>query len=167
MLKQSWQESLRELILRSRNEDTRIALIGIGHELRGDDGVGIAIVRALAATHPGNDRLCLLEVQHAPENFTSVLRRFKPNVVLMIDSANLGEAPGNIRWLSWKDLGGMTSSTHSLSLSLLANYLRLQLQCDIELLGIQPDCDTIGTALSASVRQAADSITAIFMRELC
>jgi hypothetical protein len=55
----------------------------------------------------------------------------------------------------------MSASTHSLPLSMLARYLRLELGCKIALLGIQPCANEIGEAVSEGVVQAIEEVVAV------
>ena len=73
-----------------------------------------------------------------PENFTGVLRKNPPDLVLMIDAAQMGLAPGEIRWISVDDLAGFSASTHGMPLSLLSKFLIQEYNCQIGLIGIQP-----------------------------
>lgn len=52
----------------------------------------------------------------------------------------------------------MSASTHSLPLSMLAYYLKLELGCRVMFLGIQPASNEIGERVSAKFLQAIDEI---------
>jgi hydrogenase 3 maturation protease len=56
----------------------------------------------------------------------------------MIDAAEMDQAPGNVRLISYQDVTGVGASTHTLPLHILARYLTSELECEITLLGIQP-----------------------------
>ena len=130
--------------------------------MRSDDAVGLLITRALAqrecAVH--TDRVLMIEAGHAPENRTGELRKFAPDLVLIIDAAEMGEMPGTIRWIPEENIDGMSASTHSLPLSMLACYLTLELNCTVTLLGIQPATNEVGDRVSADVLKAVDQIVA-------
>jgi len=72
----------------------------------------------------------------------------------------MGEPPGAIRWLDWRETDGISASTHTLPLHLLARYLVTELGCDVALLGIQPAANTLDAPLSPAVSQAVASIVA-------
>lgn len=135
----------------------RIAIVGVGHELHGDDEAGLRVVTELQARSIPNWVL-ILNGGHAPENSAGALRRFVPAHILFIDAAQMDEAPGMIRWLDWQDLTGISASTHTLPLHLLATYLREELGCEVSLLGIQPADTTLGAPLSEGVRQAIGEV---------
>lgn len=102
----------------------------------------------------------------APENTTGALRRFKPDVVLMVDAAQMGAVPGEIAWIPWETTSGMSASSHSLPLSMLASYLKLEFGCAVHLLGIQPDHNETNAPLSLPVRAAVDEIVQTLCKTL-
>jgi hydrogenase 3 maturation protease len=118
------------------------------------------IVRALARRDYTSDadRFLILESGHAPENCTGVLRRYAPDLILFIDAADMGEAPGVARWVPEEEIEGMSASTHSLPLSMLSRYFRLELGCQVALLGIQPGCVEVGETVSGEVLRAVDEV---------
>src|SRR5512147_1394215 len=116
----------------------RVAILGIGNELSGDDGAGVRVVRELAARLPATPGVLLIDGGVAPENFTGPLRRFQPDLVLEIDAALLDEPPGTTRAIDWREADGLSASTHTLPPSVLASYLVSELKCDVRLIGIQP-----------------------------
>ena len=157
MSRKSWQESLRANLKRLQKPEQpfRLAVLGVGHELYGDDAVGVWLAGQLLAQAGGNSRLLAVEAGPAPENFTGLLRRFAPDVVLLVDAALMNLEPGGIGWLNWRDSTGFSASTHTLPLHILSGYLAAELGCEVDLIGIQPESDGIGEPLSPKVRQAA------------
>jgi hydrogenase 3 maturation protease len=70
----------------------------------------------------------------------------------------MGDPPGTVRWLDWRDTDGLDASTHTLSLSMMASYLVAELGCEIGLIGIQAGDTSLGAPMSAAVRQAARTV---------
>ena len=103
----------------------------------------------------------IIEAGHAPENCTGAVRRFAPDLVVLVDAAEMGEAPGTIRWLDWQETTGLSASTHTLPPYMLAQYLVGSLACRVALLGIQPAQNDIGTPLSPPVAAAVEEVSAI------
>ena len=136
----------------------RIALLGIGNELRGDDAAGLHIARSLLSRPDTPPDWLVLETGPAPENYTGRLRRFAPECVLLVDAAHMGLTPGAVRWLDWRDTGGMSASTHTLPLHILAQYIENELSCPVCLVGIQGAQNEVGADLSPEVRQAVQSL---------
>ncbi len=153
----SWQNSVSQTLQRLKKPDTfpRIALVGIGHELRGDDAAGVILARKLQPLADSNmDRLRVIDAGHAPENFTRVMRDFHPDLIVFVDVAQMNDAPGTIRWLAWQDTAGLSGSTHTLPIHVLASFLSVDLGCEIGLIGIQPADNTMDVPLSPAVQQA-------------
>ena len=168
MSNRSWQESLGTQLDRLSRSDrpTRVAVMGIGHELCGDDAVGVRVAEMLHARLRGGERLMVLTAGPAPENFTSPLRRFQPDLVLLIDSALMGDEPGAVRWLDPKDAQGFSASTHTLPLDILMSYLTAELGCTIGLIGIQPEQTFADAALTPRVQAAAQEVAAALDKRL-
>jgi hydrogenase 3 maturation protease len=163
-----WLDLLRRILerLRKRSTRPRLAVLGIGNELRGDDGIGPLVLRALQIRLAGHDRLFLADAGPAPENFTGALRRFAPHLVLFIDAAVLNEAPGSIRWIDPGETDGFSASSHTLPPSILIEYLAAELGCEIFLIGVQPQDSSFGAPLSKPVERARDILVEALGEEL-
>ena len=162
-LPNTWRASLNQLLHRLKSEATdhpRIAILGVGNPFRADDAAGVFIARTLSnrAGALDTDHVLIMEAGQAPENTTAELRKFAPHLVLFVDAANMGKAPGTIEWIMEESIDGMSASTHSLPLSILSHYLRLELDCKVNLLGVQPRSLEVGGALSAEVLEAIQEI---------
>jgi hydrogenase 3 maturation protease len=159
-VKKNWLESLQTCLKRLQKADQfpRVALLGIGHPLYGDDAVGVWLAGRLHDLSTAGDRFLPVDAGPAPENFTGLLRRFKPDLVLLVDAALMDLEPGMIGWLSWQDSTGFSASTHTLPLHILATYLTSDLGCEVALIGIQPATTFIGEPLTPKVRQAAEDV---------
>lgn len=155
MSQRLWVEPIRQIILTSN----RLAFIGVGNELRGDDAVGVQIVQLLRESMPLAENMLFCEAGPAPENFTSLLRRFGPDMALLIDAVQMGAVPGAIRLLDVSTADSYPASTHTLPLKLFARYLKNEMSCSVMLLGIQPMDLSLGASLSSPVRASADDIT--------
>lgn len=153
MFRPCWPGPLAQM-----TKGARVAVVGIGHELRGDDAAGVAVARALGAAAAGNERLLTIDAGPAPENQIGPLLRFKPDVILFVDAAQMGEAPGTVRWVPWRETDGAGASTHTLSPQVLAWFLMRELGCEVLLLGIQPAGCAVGAQLSPAVAGAVHSI---------
>lgn len=138
----------------------RIAVLGIGNSLRSDDAAGVLVARRLGELRliQDLDFVCVWDAGHAPENLTAELQGFNPEIVLLVDAAQMDEAPGTIRWVEMDDLDGLSASTHSMPLSMLAKYLNLELGCEVKLLGIQPRSTEFGEMVDFQVLQAVKEV---------
>jgi hydrogenase 3 maturation protease len=159
MLTNSWQEKLQNILkcLQLNKPDPRVGIVGIGSELRGDDGVGPYLVQRLSSSLQERDSLLMIDAGPAPENCTGLLRRFIPDLVILIDAADLEQTPGSIEVIPWQDSIGLSASTHSLPLYLFTKYLKQELNCEIILLGIQPVNIRLNETLNPILRISAEN----------
>jgi hydrogenase 3 maturation protease len=79
-------------------------------------------------------------------------------VILLIDAAEMGEQPGTIRMIDMDEIEGMSASTHTLPLSILAKYLVFELKCQLALIGIQPASTVVGEEVHPKVLRAVREI---------
>lgn len=153
MSKPCWRTLLLTILQKNVEASGRTALVGVGHELRGDDAVGLFVARALSSCECAS--LLVLEAGSAPENFTGSLRDYAPDLVLFVDAVYSGGAPGSVHVLRCEQIAHTGGSTHTLSLHLLAAYLEAELGCEVWLLGIEAGQDRLGSSdLSPAVRRA-------------
>ena len=165
MSRPSWKSSLSETLRRLQPDpdrvnpaEVRVAVVGVGQELRGDDAVGLFAVRRPNAALPENGALLVIEAGPAPENLTGVLRRFEPDLVVFVDAAGLDAVAGTVRWVSMDEITGLGASTHALPLATLAGFLTAQLGCAVGLIGVRPGDTGIGAPLTAQVEAAVNEI---------
>ena len=132
----------------------RVAVVGVGNEMKGDDAAGVRVVRELSERMPATPGVLLINAGQAPENFTGPLRRFRPDLVIEVDAADQGAEPGAVAWVDWREADGLSASTHTLPPSVLASFLTADLGCQVALIGIQPLSLELRPALSAPVERA-------------
>jgi hydrogenase 3 maturation protease len=142
----------------------RVAILGVGNDMNGDDGAGVWVVRALAARMPATANALVVDGGTAPESFTGPIRRFRPELVVEVDAAHLNRPAGTLEWVDWRDADGMSASTHTLPPSVLAHFLSADIGCRVALIGIQPATLEMGRGLSpavaAAVERLADQLSA-------
>jgi hydrogenase 3 maturation protease len=165
----SWQKKLRALLasLTTIERKPRITILGIGNELNGDDGAGVWVIQNLRQRLSDSPYLLLIEAGTAPENFTAPIRRFQPDLVILIDAAEMDSPAGSITWAEMEELEGFGASTHTMPPSTLASYLQKETGCQVALLGIQPqqlDFDQpISEVVLHSLKQIANALTDILL----
>jgi hydrogenase 3 maturation protease len=133
-----------------------VCVLGVGSELRGDDAAGVVAVRALAE----RSTLTCLEGGTAPENYLEKIVALAPATVVIIDAADWGGAPGDVRVFRAAEAGGGAISTHALSLDMIAVYLAERIGVEVMVVGIQPAGFGFGEPLSAPVRAAVERVAA-------
>ncbi len=144
---------------------TRVVVVGVGSEMRGDDAAGMEIVRRLRGVLKSS-HVFLIEGGVAPENFTSKIRRFQPSHVILIDATDFGAEPGEVVLAEPGAITGQSISTHTMPLSILAKYLQEQTGAKIALLGIQPARAQMGAEMSGTVKDSVKRVAEILLREL-
>ncbi|MCL2343813.1 MAG: hydrogenase 3 maturation endopeptidase HyCI [Firmicutes bacterium] len=145
----------------------RVAVLGCGSVLAGDDAAGMRVAERLtelgAAAPRGDVRVYCGST--APENFSGEIKRFGPDVLLVIDAADMGLRPGGTALIPVEEITGASFSTHMLPLRILLDYLRGECGCRACLLGIQGGCMEFGNGMTPPVSAAVDTV-ADMLREL-
>lgn len=136
----------------------KLAVLGVGNEFRADDIAGLLVVRAIQARVNSSPHLLLLEGGLAPENFTGKIRAFNPDVLLLCDAADMGLKPGEVRWLSPLEMDGYSASSHTLPLSVLSQFVKEDIGCEIGVLGIQVAALEMYQPVSEEVYRAAEEL---------
>jgi hydrogenase 3 maturation protease len=126
----------------------------MGSELHGDDGVGVAIGRLLAGQVPWP----VFEVSLAPESFVVRVADCQPDLVILIDAADVGASPGAISLTDTDSLAALSPSTHGPGLKMFLEAVRLMHPCRIVMLGVQPASTETGKALSEAATRASVQI---------
>ena len=127
-------------------------LFGIGNEDRGDDGVGPYVAKRINFTG-----WIGVNCSTIPENFTSIVKKEKPELLVIVDAAEMGLEPGEIRVIPREKVDELTMSTHYIPLSVLIRYLEESAN-RIMFVGIQPKERTEGNELSKEVREGAERL---------
>lgn len=143
-------------------------VLGIGNVLKGDDGIGpyvAALLAEMAAGSPGGPQLQSIDCGLVPENYTGVVRRVRPDRLVLVDAAEMGLAEGETRIISPERAGSIGMSTHSMPLSLFVSYVR-DLSGEVVIVGIQPGDTRFGQRLSPAVRVAGDSVARLLLQGL-
>ncbi len=161
----------------------KLAVIGIGADLREDDAVGNVLARELVADiesshnpYPSTDHehsadeyvriggLLVLNATVAPEQYITLVKCFAPDTVLIIDAAAMGKhaSPGDIAFIGAAELDASTFSTHTISLRYFIEILNtLGLKARFLIVGVQPEKLGYGEELSPAVEE-----TKVFLKSL-
>jgi len=124
--------------------------------LRGDDAAGIEVIRLLKKRKKTN--AVLIDAGTVPENYLNKISETNPDIIILIDAADMQQPPGTVLELSPEDLGCFSFSTHSGSLSLVIDYLKQETKADIRLIGIQPGKRDVGAEMTKQVRNAINQL---------
>lgn len=138
----------------------KLVIMGIGNDIRGDDGIGPYIVENIK--HLESSNVSILNATTVPENFTGKIRKIDPTHIIIVDAVIMNEGPGKIKLVKKEEVAGVSISTHSMSLSYLVNYLELEKPYNILFIGIEPESMELGQGLSPLVKSSSDEIINIF-----
>lgn len=143
---------------------TRVSILGIGNPMRGDDALGVEIVRLMRRKVTRN--VSLLDCEIVPENFVGEVEAFQPTHVLLVDAAEFQGAAGDVRFVSPENVAGITLSTHMISLSLLARIIQDRTTANVMILGVQPKVLEFGEGLSPELEKASTRISRVLLKVL-
>ena len=176
-----------ERILRDYLKDCeKLAIMGIGNTMKGDDGFGIMLVKNLIDYYIDNDidindkyelnpnnevnkignKLLLLNCGVVPENFTDVLKKEKPSHILIVDAALMGKPVGTISIIDVDDISEVGFSTHSLPMSIIVKYIKHYINTEILIIGIEPKNIDFGEPLSNEIYKKNLEFTKIMTKLL-
>ncbi len=117
----------------------RTVICSIGNTIRGDDGVGPAIIDGIKESIGKRDDVYLIDCGVAPENFTGKIIGLMPERLVVIDVCELGKEPGHHEVIDLDRVKGQMLSTHNLPVTVFIEALRSGLPgCSITFIGIQP-----------------------------
>lgn len=137
----------------------RVAFLGIGSDLRGDDSVGGYVVKELKRTvKTFGGKLKFFFGYTAPENITGEIKKFRPAYLVIIDSAELGASPGSFRIIPSEKIGGISFSSHRMPLKIMTDYLLNSIKCDSIVIGIQPKSTDFGRPLSDEALRGSERL---------
>jgi hydrogenase 3 maturation protease len=156
-------ETIKKNLRSKLRNAERIAILGIGSELRCDDEAGMLAARLLekaqGKSRSSSPSLKVFFGGTAPENVTGQIKKFNPTHIILIDAAFIGKVAGAVKLISPEETEGVSFCTHRLPLKFMAEYLVQSLGCEIIIIGIQPKSLDFGQPLSPEVKKAAKELS--------
>lgn len=137
-----------------RFEEGRNLIITVGNTLRSDDGVGPYIASRLKV----HERVAVIDAGTRPENVIDEASSLKPDMIIIIDAADFGGVPGEMRLIPEELIPETTVSTHSIPLCVITQLLRNDTHASVFFIGIQAKTMALGESLSPEVKKAADML---------
>jgi len=157
-------------ILKQKLENAkRVAVLGVGSELRGDDIVGLLAAQQIKKAIEGKTALPEVRIfvgETAPENLTGEIKKFQPTHLIIIDAAELNKKPGHIEIMEPETIGGTSFCTHSLPLKIIIGYLLESFKFQAIIIGIQPKTLTFGAQATKEVVAAAKHLAETIIKLL-
>ncbi|MBN2187068.1 MAG: hydrogenase maturation peptidase HycI [Dehalococcoidia bacterium] len=152
-------------------------ILGIGNTLKGDDGIGIYIAesinkylqeceeRSKKSRFTGARReLIAINCGTTPENYTSIIRKYNPDRLILVDAADMGLSPGSCRIIPPERIEVMHLSTHNMPLSFFISYVS-EFCRYIVLIGVQSEKMDFGTGLSSAVKRSEEYVAKLIIKE--
>ena len=129
--------------------------MGVGNTLKGDDGIGCWIAKIFKEKN-----WLSLDCGTAPENFTSVIRKNKPEILVIVDAADMDINEGGLRVVPEEKIENIGISTHNMPLSFLINYLKDSAR-KIIFIGVQPKTIRDSDEISEELKKSAEHLKEI------
>ena len=132
-----------------------LLVITVGNLLRSDDGVGPYI--AAQAKRPKNG-IIILDAGERPEDIVGKAIEVRPGRVVIIDAADFGGEPGEVRAIPEEFMPENPISTHRFPLRVISWLLAEDAGAKVDFICIQPESVGFGEGLSDTVRSSAEEI---------
>jgi hydrogenase 3 maturation protease len=144
--------AIRELLRPSPDGPTLV--VALGNPLRADDGAGPWIA-ARAAPPRG---VAVWDAGDRPEEIPDRAAALGARRVVVVDAADFGGAPGEIRLLEAGSLAHVALSTHTFPIAAIARLVEVDQGCPVSFVGIQAVSARPGEGLSPEVEGAARAV---------
>ena len=139
----------------------KLIVLGVGNELKSDDGIGPFIIKKLKQENIENKNLLFIDGKTVPENFTGKIRKEKPTHLIIVDACLMDLQPGEMQIVNKYEFANIGISTHSMSLSFFVRYLEKDTDFGIIFVGIEPETMDWGEKPTPKVENAANEFIKI------
>ena len=143
-------------------QEEKIMILGVGNTLRGDDGIGPALIRDLR----GKVGCGLLDCGEVPENHLQEIMDFGPSTIVIVDAADWGGNPGEMREIGLGEISNPGLSSHNSSLGLVLDYLQAHLRAKIIIIGVQSRTREFLDPMSPEAKGALKALEELLVRSL-
>jgi hydrogenase 3 maturation protease len=142
-------------------------VLGIGNRLGGDDAAGTCVVDMLNRRRQKAKALLPTEIMAidtstAPESYTSVIRQHQPDLLILVDAADMGLSPGALRTIMPEKISILSFSTHHMPLSMFVSYVK-EFCGKILLVGVQPEGTEMNKYLSKVVSKSLKELVEVIL----
>ena len=135
-------------------------LLGVGNTLRSDDGIGVYIAENFI--HPNWKTYNCGTV---PENFTGMIGRENPEILIIADAADMNLTPGDFRIIPHEKIGLAGFGTHQMDLAKIIDFVKYDAG-KIILIGIQPKTTEFGDIMSDAIIHGAKKLIEIIKSDV-
>ncbi len=153
---------LKKILFQHLKKTEKLAILGIGSELMQDDAAGILVTESLKEKFgEGNSNFKIYTGYTTPENFTKSIIDFDPELIILIDSAELKLHPGTISIVPVERITDFSLGTHKLSLAMMIKYLKKVINCEFIVLAIQYKNVEFNAKMTMDVQDSVKKLTAL------
>ena len=135
-----------------------LLVITVGNLLRSDDGVGSYIAEHAKRPKKG---IIILNAGERPEDILWKAIEVRPGRVVIIDAADFGGEPGEVRVIPEEFIPENPISTHRFPLRIISRLLTEDTGARVDFICIQPKSVGFGEGLSGRVISSAEEIVEI------
>jgi hydrogenase 3 maturation protease len=143
-------------------------VLGIGNRLGGDDAAGACLVDMLnQRQHRAKTlrpaQITTIDAGTAPESYTSIIRQHRPELLILVDAADMGLPPGTLRIIPPEKVSVLSFSTHHMPLSTFISYVE-EFCGKVLLVGVQPERTEMGEHVSKVVRKSITQLVEAILK---
>jgi hydrogenase 3 maturation protease len=139
-----------------------VVIVGVGNRMRGDDAIGPAVIDRLTGKVPH-----AIDAGSAPENVTGAIKKLKPRAIVLVDALIFKDLPpGAPQIVEIADIEHIGESTHTLSLDVVMEYLKMETGADVFLIGVQPGRIAEGESLSQGMEEKMSRLASAILASI-
>ncbi|WP_457742732.1 hydrogenase 3 maturation endopeptidase HyCI [Thermococcus sp.] len=135
----------------------RVVICGIGNDVRGDDAFGVLVVERLKELID-NPNVLIINCGEVPENYTSKISGFKPDLVVFVDAVDFRGEVGEYVIADPEGTLGEAVSTHGLPLKFITRFMKTMINADFVLIGCQPGSTGLFHEPSELIKERAERL---------
>ena len=142
----------------------KIVILGIGNEIKGDDGLGPIIAKKSSSLFDKNKNIAVFDGGTVPENYTGLIRKESPTHIILVDAVDMKKEPGYIRVVEKEEIANYNISTHAMPVSFLIKYMETTVSAQIILVGVQPKSMGFAEPVSKEVEKSIEEVVSTFYK---
>jgi hydrogenase 3 maturation protease len=152
----SWSSELEKFL----KTKSRVLIMGIGNMQKGDDAAGALCAERIGRQLRKKRRagVMVINAGDVPENYTGVIRKFKPTHMVIFDTCYFGKKAGTIKVVDPRSIADGDVSTHRMPLSMLVRFLEETIGGKAMIIGIEPKIMDLNAPLSPAVSRAVEAL---------
>ncbi|SQI43985.1 Hydrogenase 3 maturation protease [Leminorella richardii] len=137
-------------------------VLTVGNAMMGDDGAGPKLYDMMTNSPiPGWQAI---DGGSAPENESHRVKALSPDTLVIVDAADMGLEPGEVRLIDADIIADMfIMTTHNLPLNFLIDQLKEEIS-EVFFIGIQPDLVAFAFPMTQAVSDAVDTVYQSLLR---